>query len=67
MIHDAPGPALRRMYEEFVASIGGIAWESDAESRQLTFVSPEAERVLGYPVAKLIRLPKNWEQLLPKK
>jgi len=38
------------MYEAFVASIDGIVWEGDVESRQLTFVSPEAERVLGYPV-----------------
>ncbi|HEV8393507.1 MAG TPA: PAS domain S-box protein [Vicinamibacterales bacterium] len=39
------------MYEAFVASIDGIVWEGDVESRQLTFVSPEAERVLGYPLA----------------
>jgi PAS domain S-box-containing protein len=38
------------MYEAFVASIDGIVWEGDVESRQLTFVSPEAERVLGYPL-----------------
>jgi PAS domain S-box-containing protein len=51
VIHDAPGPTLQRMYEAFVASIDGIVWEGDVESRQLTFVSPEAERVLGYPLA----------------
>jgi len=39
------------MYEAFVASIDGIVWEGDVESRQLSFVSPEAERVLGYPLA----------------
>src|ERR1041384_2360117 len=39
------------MYEAFVASIDGVVWEGDVESRQLTFVSPEAERVLGYPLA----------------
>jgi PAS domain S-box-containing protein len=51
VIHDVPGPTLQRMYEAFVASIDGIVWEGDVESRQLTFVSPEAERVLGYPLA----------------
>src|SRR5689334_5700953 len=51
VIHDVPGPTLQRMYEAFVASIDGVVWEGDAESRQLTFVSPEAERVLGYPLA----------------
>ena len=45
MIHDVPGPTLQRMYEAFVASIDGIVWEGDVESRQLTFVSPEAERL----------------------
>ena len=39
------------MYEAFVAGIDGIVWEGDAASRQLTYVSSEAERVLGYPVA----------------
>ena len=39
------------MYETFVASIDGVVWEGDVESRQLTFVSPEAERILGYPLA----------------
>jgi PAS domain S-box-containing protein len=39
------------MYEAFVASIDGVVWEGDVDSRQLTFVSPEAERVLGYPLA----------------
>src|SRR5688572_31538313 len=47
------------MYEAFVASIGGIVWEGDVESRQLTFVSKEAERVLGYPVG-LWLMPGFW-------
>jgi PAS domain S-box-containing protein len=51
VIHDVPGPTLQRMYEAFVASIDGVVWEGDVESRQLTFVSPEAERMLGYPLA----------------
>ena len=36
-------------YAELVASVDGIVWELDARSQQFTFVSNQAERLLGYP------------------
>lgn len=34
-----------------IAGIDGIVWEADAKTFQMTFVSPHAERLLGYPLA----------------
>ena len=46
-------------YEELVASINGIVWEADARTFQFTFVSQQAERLLGYPVGKWLA-PNFW-------
>jgi PAS domain S-box-containing protein len=40
---------LEERYKELVADIDGIVWEADAESVRFTFVSDQAERMLGYP------------------
>jgi len=45
------GPMARQQYEELVANIDGIVWELDVRTFQFTFVSRQAERLLGYPVA----------------
>ncbi len=45
--------ALRIASEEraaLIAAIDGIVWEADAATLQFTFVSDQAERLLGYPV-----------------
>src|SRR5262245_37900291 len=48
------GPVLRgisqRQYEQLVTSVDGIVWEADAQSFQFTFVSEQAERMLGFPL-----------------
>ena len=46
--------ALRQSRHEFdalVNSLEGIVWEVEARTLQFTFVSKEAERLLGYPTA----------------
>ena len=40
-------PAL---YSKLINSLDGIVWEADAETFRFTFVSPQAERILGYPI-----------------
>ncbi|MBI4617159.1 MAG: PAS domain S-box protein [Planctomycetes bacterium] len=42
--------ALETRFHEIVGGIEAIAWEADAATWQFTFVSPAAERILGYPV-----------------
>jgi PAS domain S-box-containing protein len=47
--------ALREAHQNYVTlvnSLDGIVWEADAQSFVFTFVSPQAERMLGYPLAR---------------
>jgi PAS domain S-box-containing protein len=49
-------------YEALVNSVDGIVWEADAERNKFTFVSPQVERVLGYPVARWVEDPTFWKE-----
>ncbi len=42
--------AARQDMAELIATIDGIVWEADAQTFRFTFVSAQAERLLGYPV-----------------
>lgn len=53
----------RQMYESLVQSIDGIIWEANPEIFQLTFVSKQAERILGYPLQEWVT-PNFWENHL---
>ncbi|MET0753540.1 MAG: MEDS domain-containing protein, partial [Pyrinomonadaceae bacterium] len=53
----------RQMYESLVQSIDGIIWEANPESFQLTFVSKQAERILGYPLPQWLTT-NFWENHL---
>ena len=50
----------QRHLEALVDSVDGIVWEADAESLRFTFVSPRAERLLGYPLSRWIEEPTFW-------
>ena len=55
--------ALQRSERQFfslVNTIDGIVWEADARTFQFTFVSSQAERFLGYPVADWLRSATFW-------
>jgi PAS domain S-box-containing protein len=52
--------SLRRShgkYESLVDAVDGIVWEADPQTFQFSFVSKQAERLLGYPVARWISEP----------
>ena len=51
---------LRRRYEDLINSIDGLVWEADAQTFRFTFVSPQAERLLGYPCAQWLDEPAFW-------
>lgn len=38
------------LYAKLIHSLGAIVWEADPETFQFTFVSPQAEKLLGYPI-----------------
>ncbi len=55
--------ARRRSEEKFAAlihSVDGIVWEADAATLRFTFVSPRAERLLGYPTTRWTDEPAFW-------
>jgi len=47
-------------YHSLVESIDGIVWEADGETFRFTFVSKQAERILGYPVSEWVNDPQFW-------
>ncbi|MCS6925393.1 MAG: PAS domain S-box protein [Candidatus Binatia bacterium] len=54
----------RQQYQALVDSIDGIVWEADAATLQFTFVSPQAERLLGYPQAQWVEEQDFWSKHL---
>jgi PAS domain S-box-containing protein len=47
-----------------VEDIDAIVWEADAVTWQFTFVSRQAERILGYPVDRWLSTPNFWVETL---
>ena len=47
--------ASEQQFAELVNNIDGIVWEAEAATMSMTFVSYQAERILGYPA-------KDWTQ-----
>ncbi|MRG97767.1 sensor histidine kinase [Polyangium spumosum] len=43
-----------------VSDVGSIVWEFDLAARRFTFVSRQAERILGYPVEEWLGDPMFW-------
>lgn len=55
---------LSREYEDLLNSLDSIVWELDARTFQLSFVSKQAERLLGYPVEQWLTEPDFWQNHL---
>jgi len=51
-----------RFYETIVHSLGGIVWAADPLTFQFTFVSEQAERILGYPIREWLEDPRFWRR-----
>ena len=47
-------------YYTLMNSVDGIVWEADAQTFAFTFVSEQAERMLGYPIERWINEPDFW-------
>jgi PAS domain S-box-containing protein len=47
-------------YESLIQSIDGIVWEADVQTFEYSFVSRQAEHILGYPVERWIKEPNFW-------
>ena len=51
--------ASQRRFRDIVNTTDGIVWEADANTFDFTFISRQAERLLGYPVADWLQ-PGFW-------
>ncbi|MFN2456226.1 MAG: PAS domain S-box protein [Pyrinomonadaceae bacterium] len=50
----------QQQFETLVHAIDGIVWEVDARTFTFTFVSRQAERILGYPLKQWFEGPGFW-------
>ncbi|HKY71717.1 MAG TPA: PAS domain-containing protein [Nitrospira sp.] len=44
-------------YQELVGSLGGIIWRADVATLEYSYVSEQAETILGYPLDRWLRQP----------
>ena len=49
-------------YSRLIHSLDAIIWEADAKTFQFRFVSPQAERILGFPPEQWIAEPDFWRR-----
>jgi two-component system, cell cycle sensor histidine kinase and response regulator CckA len=49
-----------RQYDELLNSVEGIVWEADAGTFKFTFVSKQAEAILGYPIERWLSEDTFW-------
>lgn len=56
--------ASEHQYASLVNNIDGIVWEAEVGSGQMSFVSSQAQRILGYPVDQWLTAPRFWESHL---
>ncbi|MGE5245876.1 MAG: sensor histidine kinase [Betaproteobacteria bacterium] len=55
---------LEIRHADLLESVGAILWRADARTLQTTFVSKEAETILGYPVESWLKVPGFWQDHL---
>jgi PAS domain S-box-containing protein len=60
----ADAVAAQHRFRDLVNSVEGIVWEADATTFQFSFVSNQAERILGYPVKRWLSDPTFWKDHL---
>jgi len=56
----AEAVAAQQRFRDLVNSVEGIVWEADVPSFRFSFVSKQAERILGYPVESWLSEPTFW-------
>jgi two-component system, cell cycle sensor histidine kinase and response regulator CckA len=53
---------LLRKHQELVESLDAIVWEADPVTWEFTYVSPQAETILGYPVSEWLTARDFWAE-----
>ncbi len=54
----------KQKYKNLLNNIRGIIWEADPETFQTTFISKQAEVLLGYPISEWLENTNFWESHL---
>ena len=49
-------------FRQLVESVHAVVWRRDAKRHQFSFVSHQAEKILGYPTQQWIENPNFWEE-----
>jgi PAS domain S-box-containing protein len=49
-----------RIFKELVQSLNAVVWEADAQTFMFSFVSEQAEKLLGYPTSDWLATPSFW-------
>jgi len=62
--HDTELAESKRRYQELIESVDAIVWQADPDTFQFTYVSPQAERILGYPTRAWLERPSFWKDHL---
>lgn len=60
----AEAVAAQQRFADLVDSVEGIVWDADAETFAFSFVSEQAERILGYPKTRWLNEPTFWKDHL---
>ena len=53
-------PETDTFFRTLVQSLRAVLWEADARTFRFTYVSPQAEELLGYPVHRWLEEPDFW-------
>ena len=61
---DVPGGLPAADLRDLVEGLDAIVWERDAASGRFTYVSPQAERIVGYPPERWYEDPHFWTERL---
>ena len=60
----AEAVAAQQRFTDLVNSVEGIVWEADAATLAFSFISQQAEHILGYRVEQWLREPTFWKDHL---
>jgi len=61
---DAERQRAKEEFQQLVESVQAIVWRGDGQAPRFTFVSREAESLLGYPVRRWLEEPHFWAEHL---
>src|SRR5690606_34750922 len=53
-------------YRRLVEETNALVWEGDVDPPRFTYISPQAEKLTGYPITEWMKPGFLWERVLPE-